>query len=189
MKRALCLFSLYVTYEIFVWYFCFLFVASEYHKLLCLYMLGGVVSLLVWGTSNDLVWNVLYEKTGLTCLFSSGFPPVLCSLCCVKEKRDFLSLVLSNFFACFSTQCETLPHVCIFPPSCHLHLFSLLLASVSLWPSVPPQGVGGNDGWGTEHADPPQRGRASFTLRQWPHGHVFQGPLDRRVGHGLANWH
>lgn len=40
-----------------------------------------------------------------------------------------------------------------------------------------------------EYADPPLRGRAAPALQQRHDGDVLQGPLHRRVGHGLPDGH
>lgn len=68
--------------------------------------------------------------------------------------------------------------------------FILLFTSTRLLlPVLPLQGVGSDDGRGTEHTDPPQRGSSSFALRQRPDGHLLQGPFYCRLGHGLSYWH
>lgn len=57
--------------------------------------------------------------------------------------------------------------------------------------SVPslPQGVGCKYRGSSEHADPPQRGRAPPEVQQRADGDVLQGQVHRRVGHGLPHGH
>lgn len=52
-----------------------------------------------------------------------------------------------------------------------------------------PQSLGRKHRGGSEHADPPQRGRAAPEVQQWADGDVLQGQVHRRVGHGVPHGH
>lgn len=124
--------------------------------------------------------------------FSFLLHPFLLSFSTFLTLLSFLPFVpLLSFHLPIFHSCSIPPlpssfdHSVISPYFCFLNL----PVSSCFPPSLPLQGVGGDNGWGTEHIDPPQRGSASPTLCQRPDGHLFQGPLNCCLGHGLSDWH
>lgn len=64
-----------------------------------------------------------------------------------------------------------------------------LLTLFSLVWNLNVQSVGRECRWDAEYPDPSLRSRAAPPLQQRHDGDVFQGPLHRRVGHGLPHRH
>lgn len=132
------------------------------------------------------IWTFcLFSCFHLICLLVHSLPscyhfPLFS--CFLSHTVSFLFLIpifLPTILPCF----VFLPFTFAVPPtfSAFFHLS---------WPASPPiQGMGGNNGRGTEHTDPPQRGSSSPALCQWPDGHLLKGSFNCSVGHGFTHWH
>lgn len=100
------------------------------------------------------------------------FPPLHCFVPIPPSELEIL-WVNSFFLSALHSTCTFL-NICIFLSPNLLFFF---------------QGVGGDHRWGTEHADPSQRGSSSPALRKRADGHMLQRPLHCCLGHGIANRH
>lgn len=111
-----------------------------------------------------------------------------CVIVTMLLKTSPVSLLISSYLL-LSRRPLSLPcaaSAVLTRPSCFIQTF--------IWnngrsPVPPAQGVGSDNRRGSQHAHPPQRGRSPPALRQRLDGHLLQGQIDRRLGHGLPHWH
>lgn len=109
-------------------------------------------------------------------LFQFSHPFVISSLCLtlLPSHSTYPFFLPAPFQLFFSSLCHLCPHHSPTLSSLPFSVFSSSCFPPSVSSASPPlQGVGGDDGWGTEHTDPPQRGSSSPALRQRPDGHLL----------------